>query len=155
MRRYLSFWKSAKQSRIFLISLQKVFASRNIVSSLVRIYGAFRTSTFFYGNRWETIRFSCVFTYGKKINTNSDMNNFLPPLASWLPHDTPWLVWWKSRRSRKSRTIRRFSIKHCGPMTFSSAHRCPIPKTRSLGPCPMVEKSWIRHWCLLLNSLLF
>jgi hypothetical protein len=44
--------------------------------------------------------------------------------------------------------------KSCGSMTFSFAKQCSTLATDSLGASPMVDKSWIRHWCIDLNSIL-
>ncbi len=144
MQRYFLLKRLQGKSNFFL-SLQKF-------SSLMRIYGAFRSPTFLYENRWKMIKFLCITYYGKKFYT-TPMGNVLS--SPYLDHLATLLVVLMKICTKQlvSASILFIKVKYnsqrlcknSGPMTFHFAYQCPTPKTSPLGACPMVEKSWIRH----------
>ncbi len=118
----------------------------------MRIYGAFRSPTFLYENRWKMIKFLCITYYGKNFYT-APMGNVLS--SPYLDHLATLLVVLMKICTKQlvSASILFIKVKYnsqrlcknSGPMTFHFAYQCPTPKTSPLGACPMVEKSWIRH----------
>ena len=119
----------------------------------MRIYGAFRSPTFLYENRWKMIKFLCITYYGKNFYT-APMGNVLS--SPYLDHLATLLVVLMKICTKQlvSASILFIKVKYnsqrlcknSGPMTFHFAYQCPTPKTSPLGGCPMVEKSWILHW---------